>query len=439
MSDSRYKIYPKEYLNSGITVKKNTCFVIMSFKKQREKLFGEIKSNLSAMGITCNRADEFKSDPIIISSIIKGIVSSEYVITDITEESANVFYELGIAHSFKDATNVIIIKEKDSKCPFDLSHIRYIEYQMDNMFLLNSNINDRIVETKGKQDFLDAIIVNGIIDNLSINNEDFLNYLFDSFENYIHDITSILSKSNQLSDDEIENVLNSLEMRIRELEGTSSCDYLAKTVKLYCKILVSAAYSKAVEKHLNEFVIARFHSQEQISWTTNLMIMLAKDKQLFKLSMDWIINYFKKPRAATIDLNRYSLERFLMLSEDDDVDNNIIDSLYSESARIREFMADIIGEKRIEKAVPVLFNKLESEYDNYALRSYFHAISKISKNDNDVLRLLLWLKTNEKRFVDNKDYFLFNHFHDAIKRMDVTNERKYLNEFEEKFGNYITE
>ena len=167
------------------------------------------------------------------------------------------------------------------------------------------------------------------------------------------------------------------------------------------------------------------------------MIMLAKDKKLFKLSMDWIINYFKNGRAATIDLNRYSLEKFLMLSEDDDVDDSIINSLYSENAHIREAMADILGEKKTKIAIPMLFNKLETEYDNYALRSYFHAISKISNNEENILKLLYWIKKNEKRFIDNKDLFLFQHFYDAIKRMDVTSERKYISEYERKYCNYI--
>lgn len=435
MSSNVYRVYPKEYLHLQIPVKKNHCFVIMPFRDELDKIYGELKDFLSRNGITCQRADEFKANPIIMDGILKGIMSSEYIITDITFLNANVFYELGIAHTLKNLENVIIIKQKNENYPFDLTHIRYIDYQKDNMYLLKSEIIDRIHQTKHKSNFADTIIVHGIIDDLSIDNDELINYLNVKLEEYLVDITEILNDT-KYPDDRINKILTAFETMICELMADNSFSYISNVVKLYCKLVVATAYSEIAERHIKEFVLNRFTKSEHITWLTNLMIMLAEDKRLFRLSMDWIINYFRKSRASSIDLNRYSLEKFLMLSEDKDVDNIMIESLYSKDRFIREYMADIIGDKKLQEAVPTLFNRLDCEENNYVLRSYIHAISKIGEQDC-LERLAVWIDKNSQKFIDRMDYFLFEHFYNAIKRLDRTKELIFVRDFEEKYGMYM--
>lgn len=48
------------------------------------------------------------------------------VIEDVTDKNPNVFYELGIAHTL--GKNVIIITQNKNHTPFDIQHIRYIQY-----------------------------------------------------------------------------------------------------------------------------------------------------------------------------------------------------------------------------------------------------------------------------------------------------------------------
>lgn len=56
------------------------------------------------------------------------LMHSDYVVADITYPNPNVFYELGIRHTCRPGT--ILIKEKNSaNIPFDISHLRYIEYE----------------------------------------------------------------------------------------------------------------------------------------------------------------------------------------------------------------------------------------------------------------------------------------------------------------------
>jgi DeoR/GlpR family transcriptional regulator of sugar metabolism len=74
----------------------------------------------------CNRADDLYSSEPIMESILRGIASSEIVIADVTDRNANVFYELGIAHTVKD--RCIILTQNLDDVPFDLRHLRCIGY-----------------------------------------------------------------------------------------------------------------------------------------------------------------------------------------------------------------------------------------------------------------------------------------------------------------------
>lgn len=81
--------------------------------------------------LSCSRADDFYGAGYIMEDILTGIVSSEYIVADVTGKNANVFYELGIAHSCKPASKVVIISQTLEDIPFDLRHMRCIIYRND--------------------------------------------------------------------------------------------------------------------------------------------------------------------------------------------------------------------------------------------------------------------------------------------------------------------
>ncbi len=119
----------------------NTCFVIMPISTQtvegvtiteenlREKYDYIIKEAIqkAAPSLTVIRADEELNHGSISNDIFTKLMYSQYVIADITYPNPNVFYELGIRHAIHHGT--ILIREKDGfSVPFDVSHLRYIEY-----------------------------------------------------------------------------------------------------------------------------------------------------------------------------------------------------------------------------------------------------------------------------------------------------------------------
>ena len=76
------------------------------------------------------RADEELNPGSISNDIFTKLMHSKYVIADVTYPNPNVFYELGIRHAISPRT--ILIREKDApSIPFDISHLRYIEYTQE--------------------------------------------------------------------------------------------------------------------------------------------------------------------------------------------------------------------------------------------------------------------------------------------------------------------
>ena len=124
-------IYPKDYFAQvAEQEKKANCFVLMPFDPKFKEVYDTINETLESeiLNIDCKRGDDFH-EAHIIGAILQGISGSEFIIADLTESNANVFYELGLAHCVKDINNVIIITQDMKFVPFDLRQFRCIQYE----------------------------------------------------------------------------------------------------------------------------------------------------------------------------------------------------------------------------------------------------------------------------------------------------------------------
>ena len=128
-----YKIYPKQFRNAKIPIEKNRCFFIMPFADDFDIVYGELKSLLGKDGYVCTRVDEIAGSTPIINKILTELLKAQFIIVDLTNCNPNVFYELGIAHTFKDAENIFLLKQKGTSVPFDITHLTYMEYEKDNL------------------------------------------------------------------------------------------------------------------------------------------------------------------------------------------------------------------------------------------------------------------------------------------------------------------
>ena len=72
------------------------------------------------------RAKEIEGQNNILRDVIEGIARSDLIIADLTDANANVFYELGIAHTL--GRPVILVTQSVKDLPFDLKSYRALEY-----------------------------------------------------------------------------------------------------------------------------------------------------------------------------------------------------------------------------------------------------------------------------------------------------------------------
>ncbi|MGF6695232.1 hypothetical protein M2318_005333 [Metapseudomonas resinovorans] len=88
--------------------------------------YAAIEAAATTVGMRCNRADNIWENNAIIQDIVDLIDRSAVVVCDCTGRNANVFYELGIAHTL--GKEVILITQSGADIPFDVAHLRHLRY-----------------------------------------------------------------------------------------------------------------------------------------------------------------------------------------------------------------------------------------------------------------------------------------------------------------------
>ena len=83
---------------------------------------------------------------------------------------------------------------------------------------------------------------------------------------------------------------------------------------------------------------------------TEFAINLAKKQKYISIVMPWVINYLAHTQTASIDLNRYKVEAFLMTNEYEEINQIIINAVFDKNCYVREHISDIIGEKKLSDA-----------------------------------------------------------------------------------------
>jgi len=113
-------------------VQENLIFVLMPFQETLDKVYkSTVKPAVEDdLKLVCRRADEIKGNNPIMNDIWKSICEARIVIADLTGFNPNVMYELGIAHTL-GKPSLLMYQDKDTsaKFPFDLAHIRRVNYE----------------------------------------------------------------------------------------------------------------------------------------------------------------------------------------------------------------------------------------------------------------------------------------------------------------------
>lgn len=104
-------------------------FVIMPFHSEFDPVYQQlIKKPLEEKNHVVNRADDVSSHQSILKTIIHNISNSDVIIADLTAQNANVYYELGIAHTL-DKPTIHIVQSFDD-LGFDIISYNAIKYSI---------------------------------------------------------------------------------------------------------------------------------------------------------------------------------------------------------------------------------------------------------------------------------------------------------------------
>lgn len=103
-------------------------FMIMPFQERLGRIYREvIVPAVEAQGASIKRGDDYLSEQAIIREVWSAIYHARIIIAELTTRNANVFYELGIAHTI--GKPVIMLTQDIDDIPFDIRHLRFIVYE----------------------------------------------------------------------------------------------------------------------------------------------------------------------------------------------------------------------------------------------------------------------------------------------------------------------
>lgn len=114
----------------GYFLEDKSCFVLMPFNNDdhlQEIYQDSVKKVVEKLGFSCKRADDIYETKPIIETIWEQINKARFIIADLTNKNANVFYELGVAHTV--GKEVILLSQNIDDVPFDLRHLKIILYE----------------------------------------------------------------------------------------------------------------------------------------------------------------------------------------------------------------------------------------------------------------------------------------------------------------------
>ncbi len=99
---------------------------MMPFHPDFNDVYGSIEGAAQANDLLCRRADNIWESPLVMQDVVSLIDRSKIIVCDCSGRNPNVFYEIGIAHTL--GREVILITQSEADIPFDLRHLRHLQY-----------------------------------------------------------------------------------------------------------------------------------------------------------------------------------------------------------------------------------------------------------------------------------------------------------------------
>jgi uncharacterized RDD family membrane protein YckC len=108
---------------------KPICLVLMSFSKEHDSHFTIIRRTGESAGFDCIRVETPEGDDPIVRQILRNILRADIIVADLSEDNANVFYEVGMSQAL--LRKVILVRSDTENIPFDLAAYRVLKIPDD--------------------------------------------------------------------------------------------------------------------------------------------------------------------------------------------------------------------------------------------------------------------------------------------------------------------
>ena len=329
-----YAIYPKQFKDLKHRIDENTCFIIMPFHNKKKEVYETIKQAIKDCNLNYDRSDELKKSAPFINKIISSIARAYYLIVDISGLNANVLYELGIAHTLRDADRVLILKDAQTECPSDLKHINYFQYDICNNQQLYNHVVNFLKSNHYINDLKRLMLLLNIIDNTS-NSNYAINILQNELSTHCISLVHLLNNCiDGVSERESNEILIALHDLLYSSIKQSNQAIADIFLKLICLLLRRLPSTFDLSKFVTiAYVNADVNEEEQaiLNARTEIAIELLRFENEYKELYNWVKLFLCKSSPASVDIARYKLH---------------VGFINSKSFRSKEFLLNVLAEEK---------------------------------------------------------------------------------------------
>ena len=129
MPDDLYTERDNKPINRG-GFELNRVLVVMPFAEELEDEYQSICDQCERLGLHPHRIDANAASDNLLREMTKDIERAEFIIYDLSHESANVYYQLGYAHGVgNEAFDILLISKEGVRPHFDIRPLRVHYYQ----------------------------------------------------------------------------------------------------------------------------------------------------------------------------------------------------------------------------------------------------------------------------------------------------------------------
>lgn len=142
---------PKVFDLTDEPVNDNLVAVMMPFDAAFHPVYEALKTAIGEVNMICQRADDIWVNDHVVQDVALLLCKAAVVVCDLSGRNANVFYEMGIAHTL--GREVILIAQSEADIPFDVAAIRHIRYLQNGEGLakLSTDLKRRLETLKARK------------------------------------------------------------------------------------------------------------------------------------------------------------------------------------------------------------------------------------------------------------------------------------------------